>query len=401
LDNGASFAWQTPLFVNCFSLIILFIFLSDNHQKNRCIKTQRYVIFQYMVIANMLLLITDSINWIVVGRVDPSMRMTQIIATTLFYALDPLPSYFFIRFTDVVLEIPMEKQKRLAHWYMLPVGLHIIMALLTPFTGWFFRITDINTYQRGDLLPLSFILSFLLMFIAAIKVMVHFTKAHRKNNERAKNIRQYRWLLKFTIIPLIGGVVQCFFYNVTYVWNITVIALMVLYVNNQNTEITTDTLTGIYNRRQAFAYFERFVRETGKSENGTAVVVLDIDNFKCINDQYGHIMGDEAIIAVARALETEFQWDDFICRFGGDEFMVITKHGAKAELKSSIERLNALLQNQHDSGRLPFSLSVSAGFAIVSQKNQTLDSLFQQADIMMFKQKAMLMRRASDKQNID
>ena len=116
-----------------------------------------------------------------------------------------------------------------------------------------------------------------------------------------------------------------------------------MFINNQNTEIATDTLTGVFNRRQAFVYFERFVREQDKEQDeGTvAVMVLDIDSFKSINDQYGHSMGDEAIITVARSLETEFQWNDFICRFGGDEFVVITRHGNTKSLELAIERVNS------------------------------------------------------------
>lgn len=388
---------KTPLYINIFSMIILTIFLTDSYQKNHSTKSQRYVDFQYMVIFNLLLLLADTGCWLTIKRADPSMRTLQIIFTTIYYVLDPIPSYFFIRFTDVVLDVPIEKQNRLKLWYGIPVVLHMVIALISPFTGWFFRITEANEYQRGVLLPISFILSFALMFLANIKVILRYTKARKRNNKVAKILNQYGYMLKFTLIPIIGGVVQIFFNDVTYVWNITVIALLVLYINNQNTEITTDTLTGIYNRREAFAYFDRFVRERGRVKCDTAVVVLDIDQFKCINDRYGHIIGDEAIIAVARALETEFDWDDFICRFGGDEFMVITKHGEQEKLDAAIARVNAHLKKLFDTGALPFVLSVSAGYAVLCGKDQTLDSLFQQADAMMFTRKARLMRRASDR----
>ncbi|MDD3921879.1 MAG: GGDEF domain-containing protein [Eubacteriales bacterium] len=392
-----SFAWETPMFIHCFSLIILAMFLSDSHSKNHGFKTQRYYFFQYMVISNIFLLITDSLCWIAMGRPGTLMHLTHIASTTAFYVLDPLPSYFFLRFTDVVLGVPAEKEKRLLRWYSLPVLMHMAIALVSPFTGWFFNITPENQYLRGSLLPLSFFLSFLLMFVGAFKAIKRYIRAKRANDEIAKNVREYSWLIKFTVIPLIGGILQLFFNNVTFVWNISVIALLVLYINNQNAELTTDTLTGLYNRRQAFAYFDRFVRENEKEKDSTAVVVLDINNFKTINDVYGHIMGDEAIIAVARAMEKEFRWDDCICRFGGDEFMVITKYGAKDPMEAAVARVNARLKKLHDVGTLPFALSVSAGYAMWKQKDQTLDSLFHQADMMMLQQKAALMRRATDK----
>ena len=390
---------DTPIMINSFSLIILFIFFFTGQPRKHGARTRQLTYFHYIVILNILLLLADSANWLVEGNPAPAMRAIQVTATTLYYLLDPLPSYFFIRFVDIGLNVPLEKQMRLRNWYLVPVMLHVVMALITPFTGWFFRIDALNVYHRGSLLSVSFFLSFILMIIAAAKVLYRYVRAGKQNTDLAKNVIQYNALLKFTVIPLIGGVIQILDYSVTYVWNATVIALLLLYINSQNTEITTDTLTGVFNRRQAFVYFERFVRERERGgENGTvAVVVLDIDSFKSINDHFGHTSGDEAIIAVARSLETEFSWDDFICRFGGDEFLVITKHGQVKELLSAINRVNSNLAQLFKQKKLLFPLSVSAGYSMLSKKNKTLDQLFQKADTMMFEQKAKLCRRIGDR----
>lgn len=390
---------STPVLINCYSLIILFVFLFSNHHRNNGIRTKQFTFFQYIVIANILLLVTDAVNWLSMGIPDPACRDIQVISTTIFYALDPLPSFFFICFTDEVLNIENEKQKQLRRWYLIPVVLHFMITLASPFTGWFFQIDAVNEYHRGSLLVLSFVLSFMLMFIAAAKVLRRYLKARKENLEIAKKVTQYGCLLSFTIIPLIGGVLQALDNSITYIWSATVIALLLLYINSQNTEITTDTLTGVYNRRQAFSYLERFIREWERDKDKTtvAVVVLDVNSFKSINDQYGHSIGDEAIIAVARSLETEFHWDDFICRFGGDEFLVITKHGQEADLEAAIDRVNNGLVRLFEQNKFPFVLSLSAGYAVLSRKNNTLDSLFQKADAMMFEQKSKQMRRASDR----
>ncbi len=391
---------QTPVLINLFSLIILTVFLTDSQHKNRGIKSERYLYFRWIVIANILLLLTDGITWLVQGNAAPGMRAAQIAVTTFYYALDPLPSYFFIRFTDVVLNVPLERQNRSKYWYAVPVVLHLIIAAASPFTHWFFRIDEANLYHRGSLLPISFVLSFVLMIVAAGKVLVRFIKAGRQSDDIARNVTEYRWLLIFVVIPMIGGITQVFFNNVTYVWNATVIALLMLYINNQNMEITTDTLTGLYNRRQAFYYFEHLARDWAKEkmDGVVAVIVLDINRFKSINDEYGHIMGDQAIVAVSRSLEAGFAWDDFVCRFGGDEFLVITKHGHENELQLAIDRVNGRLRKLYHKKHMPFLLSVSAGYAVLDKDNNTLDGLFQVADAMMFEQKSKLLRRSGDRQ---
>ncbi len=387
--------WLMPVMINGFSLTILAIFFWNHQKKNQHSKTRKYQYFQHMVVTNIALLVLDCGTFLVLEAPQPGMRTVNVLVTMAYFMLTPLMSFFFICFVDEVLCVSAETLSRRIRWYLIPVALHVAIALLTPFTGWFFRIDEANAYHRGSLLLLSFFLSYLLMVLAFVKALISYARSRKENKGFAKHAREYGWLIKFTLIPLLGGIVQAFFYNVTYVWNFTVIALLVLYINYQNEEITTDSLTGLYNRRQAFTYFERFVRERGKGS--IALIMMDINNFKSINDRFGHTMGDEAIITVARCLEAEFGWDDFICRFGGDEFVVITKHGAAAHLKAALQRVNDSLAASHREKKYPFDLSLSAGYALYSKRNDTMDALFQKADAMMFEQKASLMRRASDK----
>jgi diguanylate cyclase (GGDEF)-like protein len=397
MEEVAIRAWEMPIMINGFSLIILFVIYMDNRSKHHEIKSQKYLFFQDMVIANAILLILDGATWLVVGNPDPAFRTVHIAASTVYYILTPLPSYFFICFADEVLNIAVEKKARWKRLYGIPLIANLFLAAASPFTGWFFRIDGMNVYHRGSLLAVSFLLSFMLMILAFTKVLVRYMGARKENRVIAKNFKEYGWMLQITFIPLLGGVLQAFLYNVTYVWNVMVIALLLLYINYQNAEITTDTLTGLYNRRQAFAYFDRFVRERERDQSNIAVIMMDINNFKAINDHYGHSMGDEAIVAVARCLEAEFQWDDFICRFGGDEFIVITKHGIVADLKETLRRVNESLLSLRKKEEYPFELSLSAGYALYSRRNNTMDALFKKADEMMFKQKARLLRRATDK----
>jgi diguanylate cyclase (GGDEF)-like protein len=391
--------WEMPVLLNSFSLVILLIFFLDNQQRHLENKSQKYFFFQTLVVSNFLLLVLDGVTWLVTGTPDPTLRSVNIAASTFYYILTPLPSFFFLRFTDVVMNVAAEKQKKQMRWYAVPVAINFVLAGVSPYTGWFFRIDSANVYHRGSLLPLSFLLSFVLLFVALYKAVRRYTAAHKEPGALSRSVKEYQWIFEYACIPIVGGVVQVFFYNVTYVWNFMVIGLLILYINYQNAEITTDTLTGLYNRRQSFAYFERFMRERTREKLDIAVVMIDINNFKLINDRCGHTLGDEAIIAVARVLEDEFKWDDFICRFGGDEYVIITKHGDLKTLNATLQAVNEHLLALQREGRFEYELSVSAGYAQYSRKGKTLDALIKQADDMMFEQKAKLLRRATDKQS--
>ena len=164
-------------------------------------------------------------------------------------------------------------------------------------------------------------------------------------------------------------------YNVTYVWNFTVIALLVLYINYQNEEITTDTLTGLYNRRQAFRVFRPLCARAGEGQSSIALIMMDINNFKSINDRFGHSMGDEAIVTVARCLEAEFGWDDFhlpvrrrrICGH------YQARRGSPPQGRAPARERQPGRQPQGRKATRS-NLSLSAGYALYSKENDTMDA---------------------------
>ena len=89
--------------------------------------------------------------------------------------------------------------------------------------------------------------------------------------------------------------------------------------------IEKDPLTGIYNRRKLYQDLEIFVSISGRYKRGYGILVIDIDNFKKINDQMGHLEGDRILIEVAKAIENIVRIYDktHIYRYGGDEFIVV------------------------------------------------------------------------------
>ena len=141
-----------------------------------------------------------------------------------------------------------------------------------------------------------------------------------------------------------------------------------------------DDLTDLYNR----GVFERLRIE---HDHGTAAMLLiDIDKFKTINDVYGHDTGDRALKKVAAMLRSSFRSEDYVCRIGGDEFAVIMLHASSAlrELVAGkISRLNEALAIPEDG--LP-AISLSVGVAFCDRKNAT-DDFFKDADTALYRVK--------------
>jgi diguanylate cyclase (GGDEF)-like protein len=143
----------------------------------------------------------------------------------------------------------------------------------------------------------------------------------------------------------------------------------------------TDPLTGLLNR----CAFEQAVRdcdETCDEHVLCALLMIDLDRFKQINDTFGHMAGDKALVEVAQKLKGSLRRDDLICRFGGDEFMVfICGLASRDEIGKKAGQLCALLQRPlNDKNRL----SVSIGIAVGPDDGRDFDGLYRKADRALY-----------------
>ena len=142
-------------------------------------------------------------------------------------------------------------------------------------------------------------------------------------------------------------------------------------------EATHDKLTTLYNRRG----FEMLLDDLDL--NDSAVILVDLDRFKSINDIYGHDTGDKILIKVARVLLDHFRDNGHICRLGGDEFVILMEHTTSAiqdQLKKTIESINQWLRAAHD-GLPPITISVGVTFCT---NNTDVLSLLKRADEALY-----------------
>ncbi|MBR6273855.1 MAG: GGDEF domain-containing protein [Lachnospiraceae bacterium] len=151
-------------------------------------------------------------------------------------------------------------------------------------------------------------------------------------------------------------------------------------IENLNYEASHDSLTGVYNR----AGYD--IVKQSLDLKSTAVLIIDADNFKKINDMYGHLVGDQVLKKLADALRAAFRSEDYICRVGGDEFVVFMIHMQK-EQKELIESKAALINKKLSdrSDGLPY-MSVSIGVAFGATEND-IESIISHADEALYKVK--------------
>lgn len=141
-----------------------------------------------------------------------------------------------------------------------------------------------------------------------------------------------------------------------------------------------DTLTGVFNRY----YLNKVLKKkSGDANDDLLLVMIDLNNFKAVNDQYGHLAGDKVLRESARLLATNFRQDDIIIRYGGDEFLLLLEPEHTEQLGQLVliveDKLNMI------SNFLPYSCTFSYGMSGGKKKDFT--QLFKQADERMYQNK--------------
>lgn len=153
-------------------------------------------------------------------------------------------------------------------------------------------------------------------------------------------------------------------------------------------QANTDPLTNLYNRR---LLFERLLEETSRAkrfDHGLAVLMLDIDHFKAINDTHGHSMGDTVLREVARILKFSTRLYDIVCRYGGDEFTVILPQTRRHDGLIVAERIRRCVQSQIGQMALGLELTASIGLASLPEDGDDSDRLLQAADLALYHAKS-------------
>ncbi|KKB09502.1 PleD family two-component system response regulator [Devosia chinhatensis] len=160
-------------------------------------------------------------------------------------------------------------------------------------------------------------------------------------------------------------------------------------VNNTLAMAVTDELTGLYNRR----YFERHLNimlgKAQEQERDLALMILDIDHFKAVNDTHGHDIGDAVIREFSARLRRNIRGVDLACRFGGEEFVVLMPDTDFAQADAVAERVRQSIAEKGfevGNGR-PLSVTVSVGVSLNETRADTPESLVKRADVALYRAK--------------
>lgn len=378
--------------INIFGILILLLLYLGQRRPRNVPPDQR--LFDAMLLSTIWIIVLDSGMWVFDGQTFSSARALNYTVTSLYFLFTPLSAFFWVLYTDYKVYDDTVRLKKRLPLYCLPLLITLLFVALNPINGWVFTVNAANIYQRGilflPLTPLTYVYLAYAAFLALRRAYKAITHAEQ---------RDYLFIAVFAIPPFLGAVIQSLYYGVSLVWVCTILSELLIYINVQNRELSTDWQTGLFNRRQLERYLENRTQAVRDSQT-LYLVLLDIDGFKQINDVYGHAVGDEALTQFATLLQSVcIDRSDFLARLGGDEFTIVCERKNAASVSETLARLRGATDAWNADAMAEYSLNFSAGVAAFGTlETPTVDALLRKADILMYEEKLRKQRNEPNSQ---
>ncbi len=157
-----------------------------------------------------------------------------------------------------------------------------------------------------------------------------------------------------------------------------------LFEKVQNLAIT-DSLTGAYNRRYFYEFAENETARSKRYKKDMSIIMLDIDHFKKVNDKFGHLAGDKTLIMIVDTVTKQLRKVDVLCRFGGEEFIVLLPETSQKDAMVAANRIcKAIAKQTLKSEKGDINVTVSIGVTQLSNNDQTMMDLISEADQALY-----------------
>ena len=339
--------------VNAFSALILLILFINMHRANRKYLPDQKL-FLWMVLTDVLVLLFDSIQWIIDGKPGRLIYYVNQISTVLYYLFSVIPCMIWCFYVRYQFKMDVKETMKAKGVLLIPFLINAVMAVMTFFNGAYFYIDEQNFYCRGEFFWISVVLTYAYFLYALL-----YTLINKKNTEK----KIFLSLLIFPLPPIMGSIIQVAHFGVALIWPGVALALLTIYLNIQNNQLYTDHLTGLYNRRLLDIYLCDCLKNE-KKQGSIGVIMLDVDQFKAINDEYGHVIGDQALVETANILKKSVGLDGFIARYGGDEFVAIVSVRDKSDIVRVTQEIQHNIQRFNERRNDQFEISVSMGYEV-------------------------------------
>ncbi len=352
--------------INIFSIIILMILVNYiNHEgKNN----GDLIYFKYVIYSNIIILALTALSWIINGH----SVWTNYVVNWFLIVCNTLPVIAWFVYLDYKIHRDRHKLNKRLKIYLIPFMIYIIFGVIQFFSPILFSIEN-SYYVRGY----GFYMSATINYGAMIIFLLYIQKYKHHMDGRLVNV-----IALFGATMMAVAVVQLLFYGTNIFWPSLTVVTVYTFIHIERKELLRDVLTGLVTRGQ----FEQHLSYKLKLKTPFSIIMMDLDGFKEINDEYGHDEGDEALKVFSNNIQRVVKTMDTVCRYGGDEFIILIESEDIMTGEIVLNRIKDSIIEFNNKQLKKYDIKFSSGLLYLDHK-QTLLEVLTEVDKRMYQDK--------------
>lgn len=358
------------LTANIISILLIGTLYLANRQKAEYDRDMR--LLQQMMVTIGIANISDSCVYYLAGSSNIVIKVLVFLSGSGLFLGNVMIGYLWAKFIMVHMNIPFSDIRR--NIYRTIGLISIVLLVINIFYPLVFSVSD-GRYQRG----FAYIIFLIFAAFYILDSLYLYVKRVKKNG----SLKLFPVHI-FLIPVILGVVIQAFFVEIAITWTSIAISVAGIMTALKNEIIFTDCLTGLYNRE----YLEFLhKRACNKKDCWVSGIMIDLNGFKQINDNYGHAEGDLALCIVADLLLKSFSEYGVVTRYAGDEFVIMLNTTDDQLIQKIIKSAKKNFVTENEKNDKLYQLSASMGYAITNLSNETIDDFMNRIDEQMYQDK--------------
>lgn len=317
--------------------------------------------------------IADPISYTMKGIPGLMPKIAVYATSTWLFAANMLAVLCWVRFLGYYLNGSITRKHKIALNAIIVAGVTILIVNL--FHPIVFSIDENNLYERK---------SFYFFFTAIDYLLVINSLFTYYRSKQRGGVLKFFPIWVYIVPIIIGGIIQSLFYGISVIPTSIAISIAGILASLQNEMIYRDALTGVFNRTYLDYQLKKFAKRPKLKITG---IMLDLNDFKRINDELGHSVGDEALIATTRILQRSINSMGNVMRYAGDEFIIFINTQDDDTIESCIKRIRYNFDKFNDEMNKPYKLSASMGFCKLDFAKMQIDDFINTIDNRMYEDK--------------
>ena len=363
------------LVVNSIGIVLMaFLQLTRIENKEKRLLCEK--IFDVMIWLTMAGCFIEILTFVFDGKIFPGCRILSYVLNSACFIGTCSVGFLWVMFVDLRVFNSVRRARKRAGILVIPLAADILMNLFNlSGCGIVFSIAEDNVYSRGKYVVIIYLILFF-YYIYSICLVDH-------SKRNSLHVRFFP--TSYFVIPCMAGtIVQGIFYGITVGWTSVAMAFVFVYIQMQALNIFEDSLSGLYNRRYMDCILSQAKRNARVEIFG---IMIDVNDFKQINDVYGHSKGDQAIQDIGSILSDSVPNRGLAIRYAGDEFIILLRTDDEKLVKQTISVIN---QNVEEFNRLkkePYTLSFAVGYSRFDSETGSIEEFLSEMDREMYRAK--------------